>query len=122
MDYKSYLEIYKTHPTPSVVIFKGSIDPITNQNWCSDCTAAEPYLHKIVEPGCNNRGVVYTEVKVGLRSEWVDPKHPLRINPDLKIKSVPTMALIRNGKAVIGLEEEQLCDEEVLKSFLDELN
>lgn len=122
MDYKEFIETYKTLETPSVVVFKGSIDPKTNDNWCSDCVKAEPYLKKIVEPECKARSIPYIEVKVGLKPEWVDQSHPLRTNPDLKIKSVPTLALLLNNKNAISLEEDQLWNEDILKSFLEELN
>ena len=122
MDYKTFLETYKTLPSPSVVVFKGSTDPETNENWCSDCVKADPYLKQIIEPECKSRNIPYTEVKVGLRPEWKDPNHPLRTHSDLKIKSVPTLALILGNKIAIALEEDQLWDESILKSFLEELN
>lgn len=57
----------KELPKKCLVIFKGSIDPETNQNWCSDCVKAQPNIDNVIIPYCEEKNITVFIVEVGLR-------------------------------------------------------
>lgn len=48
-----------------VAVFKGSVDPISQENWCSDCTAIEGPLQKELLPLLREKSLPFLEISVG---------------------------------------------------------
>lgn len=46
-------------PDTYLAVFKGSVDPDTNFNWCSDCVKADPNIKSIVEPIVKQKGIEF---------------------------------------------------------------
>lgn len=54
-----------------VAIFKGSIDPITKINWCSDCVLIEEPIKNFFIPLAQEKNIAVLEVRCGQREEYI---------------------------------------------------
>lgn len=54
-----------------IAIFKGSVDPVTKINWCSDCTAIEEPLKNELFPITREKNLPVLEVSVGSKEMYV---------------------------------------------------
>ena len=57
-------------------------------SWCPDCRRA----NGAIEAAVRGSGKVLLVVDVGQRPEWKSPDHPFRLDPDLGVSCVPTLA------------------------------
>ena len=57
-------------------------------SWCPDCRRANGAIESVVR----GTGKVLLVVDVGQRPEWKSPDHPLRLDPDVELTCVPTLA------------------------------
>ncbi len=70
IDADQFIEVYqefKGKYPRFIGIFKGSIDPATGVNWCSDCVVAEEPIKKYLLPLAEEKKVPVLEVSVGQR-------------------------------------------------------
>ena len=107
-------------PETYFAVFKGSTDPKTGENWCSDCVAAEPALKKIAYPTAKENGVPLYVVSCGLREVWKDKDHPLRVSKTFKLTGVPTMVKVVEGSVIQRLVEGELADESMITLMMDD--
>lgn len=101
-----------------IIIFKGTTDAATGENWCSDCVKAEGAIKEVLLPECVKQGLPVLECSVGDRAAWMDKSHPLRVNPLLKLAGVPTIVYFHNNQVIKRLEEEMCKDKEMLEEFI----
>ena len=122
LNYKEFLKNQEQSPEKTyIVIFKGSVDPKTNMNWCSDCRKAEPNINKILKPFCQENKIRVYSVQVGLKDEWKDKNHLLRKNKFFRLTGVPTLIYVNNEMPIIRLVEDDLSNVKIMESFLKEL-
>ena len=110
----------KELPSTYYAIFKGSVDPKTGINWCSDCVTAEPAINKIAVPLAKENELPLYIVSCGLREVWKDKQHPLRISYVFKLTGVPTMVKVEDGEVLQRLVEGELADETMLTLMMEE--
>ena len=121
-NYKEFLKSQQEKPDPTyIVIFKGSADPKTNVNWCSDCVKAEPNINNILKPFCHKNNIKVFTVDVGLKEEWRNKNHLLRKHKFFRLTGVPTMIFVKNRKPLFRLVESDLSNVKIVESFLKEL-
>ena len=91
------------------VLFSGSTDSEGN-NWCPDCVAADPVIQKCLSSAPDD--AVFIHCGVGDRTFWKDQTNSFRTDPELKLKSVPTLIVLGKSQR---LEEEQCAKEDLVK-------
>ncbi len=91
-------------------------------SWCPDCVEAKPILDSKIRPACVENGVAFSQIDVGARDSWKNPEHPLRRHPLFKVERIPSLILIKGGKKVAQLKEEQIWDLKQADLFISELN
>ncbi len=122
LNYKQFLElIKKENPISYIVAFKGTVDPKTKENWCSDCVKAEPNIKNLIQPFCQENKILFYSVEVGLRDEWKDQNHLLRKDKFFRLTGVPTIIFVQNNKPLFRLVEEEIFNEKIVKEFLKEI-
>lgn len=112
-EYKKKTEEYKG----KVIFaqFSGSADS-EGKNWCPDCVAADPVIKKCLSSAPDD--AVFIHCGVGDRTFWKDQSNGFRTDPELKLKSVPTLMVVGKPQR---LQEEQCANEELVKMmFTDE--
>jgi len=100
-----------------LVVFKGTKDEVTGENWCSDCVKAEPVINEFLLPKAKEEGIPVIFVDCGLRDEWVNPENEARKHKIFNITGVPTVALIEDGALVTKLMEEELFDGDIVATL-----
>lgn len=101
--------------TAALVLFTSGNNP-DGQPWCPDCRRIDP----LVRTAAAARDAALLEVQVGDVKEWkeVNQKHPLKQDPRLELKSVPTLCRWEGGKKGKCVELEQYRSEtEVLEAL-----
>eukprot|EP00963_Diacronema_lutheri_P005446 scaffold426_cov319-Pavlova_lutheri.AAC.23 len=88
--------------------------------WCPDCRRVDP----LVREAAAASGTALVEVQVGEVQDWkeITGKHPLKCDPRLQLKSIPTLCQWKGGKKGKCLELERCSSEtevvEALEHFL----
>ncbi|CAG9460739.1 unnamed protein product [Pedinophyceae sp. YPF-701] len=106
---------------PQYVYFSADIDPASGQPWCPDCARS---LHAAEEEVVGAGGTLLL-VFVGDRDTWRNPKHPLRMDPDLRVTGLPTMMRWGAGGKLgeVGAELEKAgtpeAAREVIRDFIE---
>lgn len=102
------------------ICFKGSVDPETNESWCSDCVKADPVLNEHLFPKLAEESVPVIMVNCGLRDEWKDQKNNARTHPMFKVSGVPAVYKVIEGAVTAKLVEEQLFNPQMLEMMLED--
>lgn len=87
-EYKLGLDKLSGLPPPRFVVFSADADPATGLPWCPDCVKALPVIQQLVHEAQGS----LLEVQVGPRPVWKSPDHPFRLDPQLKLTGIPTLA------------------------------
>lgn len=82
----------------------------------SDCVRAEPVIYKKLE--ASSEDVALLKAYVGDRPTWRNPQHPLRIDPQFKLKGVPTLILWENDVIKGRLEDHEAHVERKIDALL----
>eukprot|EP00798_Chlamydomonas_sp_ICE-L_P021656 gene21656-28672_t len=83
-------------PAPHYVLFTSGNRPNSDVPWCPDCALTLPAIRRVV----HLVGGSLLEVDVGSLPEWKSPQHPLRQDPQLRLKNIPTLQhWIKGGPA-----------------------
>ncbi|KAL1827909.1 hypothetical protein ACET3Z_006321 [Daucus carota] len=98
------------------ILFLADIDPATSQSWCPDCVRAEPVIYKKLE-ACSD-DVALLKAYVGDRPTWRNPQHPLRNDPQFKLKGVPTLILWEDDVIKGRLEDHEAHVERKIDALL----
>ncbi|KAJ3325906.1 Rab-like protein 2A [Boothiomyces sp. JEL0866] len=100
------------------VVFYGSIDPNTGESWCGDTRKALPLIRKTLSKVQHS---VLLLVAAGDRETYKFlPNHPYKIDPVIKLQSVPTLIEYDHNGPIAGkrLEDKESGDQELLDKFI----
>lgn len=113
-EYLRAVEQYKASSLHMFALFTGSLDA-DGESWCSDCVKADP----VVIEGLKSapEATCFITCYVGDRPAWKDPKCPFRSNPDLKLKSIPTLAKLGSPERLV---EGQCADLSLVQMLFEE--
>ena len=117
MSHEQFLSAKK--PDRYIAIFKGSEDPSTGINWCSDCIKAGPFIKEQILPKAKEADLAVYSVDCGLREVWADKVHPLRVDPKFRLTGVPTMIYVEDGHQMNALVESELMNPEMIEMFFE---
>ncbi|XP_071093163.1 thioredoxin domain-containing protein 17-like [Haliotis cracherodii] len=95
-------------------LFCGDVDD-QGKSWCPDCVVAEPVVMRNLKSAPED--AIFIHCKVGPRDFWKDQSNIFRTDPNLALKSVPT--LLRMGKPQ-RLEEAQCAKDDMVQMLLEE--
>ncbi|ORX37582.1 thioredoxin-like protein [Kockovaella imperatae] len=102
-----------TAPKYTYLIFYSSF--VDGQMWCPDCRNAEQNVKEVFEGDDKPKGVI---LYVGDKPTWRDPENEYR--KEYKLRGVPTMIRMENGKEVARIEEdEDFLDKGKLEAFVN---
>ena len=102
-----------------IAVFKGSTDPETGINWCSDCVKADPFIKEHIIPKAKELNMQVYIVECGNKEVWKNKEHPLRVLPDFKLTGVPTMMYVENGKKMNVLVESEMTNIDMIEMFME---
>ncbi|KAL4223905.1 Thioredoxin domain-containing protein 17 [Mactra antiquata] len=95
-------------------LFTGSHDA-NGRSWCPDCVAADP----VIEASLSKLPMdsVFIKCSVGDRAYWKNQQNDFRIDPKLRLKSVPTLLKLGEPQR---LEEEQCAKSDLVEMVFSE--
>lgn len=70
-------------------LFTGSLDPTTNESWCSDTRTFEPVVTKKMET-LEGKNVIFISCFVGGLDSWKNKQNPFRTDTKLNLSEIPT--------------------------------
>lgn len=123
LDFEKFKEQVRAHQGSCVLYFFGDADA-TGSSWCPDCRNADGLIREKAEAA----GAVLVEVPVGTREEWKNGvnnpyKNLLSSSPEFvgvnNISKIPTLVMLKEGKEVSRLVEDECSKAEgkLLSSF-----
>ena len=102
---------------PDLVLFTGAKNPETGVSWCPDCVSADPVIEKYIENE-KYKGVKLVKCHIG-RPEWKSAENVFKLDPSLKLTSVPTLLIWEDNKK--RLVEGQLLKTDMIDMLLEDL-
>lgn len=114
-EFKDKLQAVKSSKKTIIAMFSGGKDAGTGKSWCPDCVTAQPVVDAVVAQASDN--IIYIYCSVGGRDFWKDKNCVFRTDPDLRLKSVPTLMKIGTPER---LQEAQCADRTLVEMVFDE--
>ncbi|GAO52226.1 DUF953-domain-containing protein [Saitoella complicata NRRL Y-17804] len=112
---KALGEYLSTLPAGQVVYMYlfGSEDPRTGKSWCSDCSDADPLIHRTVA----TFHAVLIQCPVGDRASWKSADNGFRVDERFRLTAIPTVIKWLDGEELSRVVEDGCKDEAVLMEF-----
>ncbi|KAF2349561.1 Protein of unknown function DUF953 thioredoxin-like [Trinorchestia longiramus] len=113
--YKEKLDSLKGSSKTIIAMFSGGKNPNTGKSWCPDCVVAKPIVDSAVAKASED--FVYIYCSVGDRDFWKDKNCVFRTDPNLRLKSVPTLIKVGTPQR---LEEAQCADANLVSMMFED--